>query len=455
MAGVCRQTLSSLEPQMRNSLVIGIIIHNEAPRSINLRNSRFGTGQSSVWSFTMRDSEIDFINVTVWGSANYINKLFSTFHLGNVVEIINPKVIERRPDDRNEQFVPSVSNPYTLTVNEGVAHIQAHESPKIIFYKNLLRLPTKNVERVQRLCNIIKSIEELEGQYVDILVIVVSIKETRDIITRDKRLTAYRDFEISDGSIDKPINLRLWNKDWIKRSTHWIPTNTILFLADLRITYNQFKKRMELNTAWKTLITENPNIPECVQVRDATRRRLYNVSQELNIISNLDNIKNIMTLKQINELISLKKFTAGTKITTIVYAEIREMEWQCSVCKKAVAEDQNSCSNPDCCGIGGADISSLNSDRFDFKLSLKDGTGYLIGCRLSGIAAERTLNCNVQEFMAMSLADRIELKWRYLVETCKIYLQIVGPSLTSNQPIFDIIAIQRVASDESDHSSNH
>lgn len=42
----------------------------------------------AVWNFTLRDTIDDFINVTVWGSVDYINKLFTTFHIGSIGECI-------------------------------------------------------------------------------------------------------------------------------------------------------------------------------------------------------------------------------------------------------------------------------------------------------------------------------------------------------------------------------
>ena len=41
-------------------------------------------GTRSVWSFTLRDSDEDFINVTVWGGVEYIEKMVTNFHVGSV-----------------------------------------------------------------------------------------------------------------------------------------------------------------------------------------------------------------------------------------------------------------------------------------------------------------------------------------------------------------------------------
>lgn len=41
-------------------------------------------GDRSVWTFTLRDSIEDSINVTIWGSIQFVKKLFSSFHIGSV-----------------------------------------------------------------------------------------------------------------------------------------------------------------------------------------------------------------------------------------------------------------------------------------------------------------------------------------------------------------------------------
>ena len=41
-------------------------------------------GSRAVWNFTIRDSVQDFINATVWGSVEYINKLFTAYSVGSV-----------------------------------------------------------------------------------------------------------------------------------------------------------------------------------------------------------------------------------------------------------------------------------------------------------------------------------------------------------------------------------
>lgn len=50
------------------------------------------------------------------------------------------------------------------------------------------------------------------------------------------------------------------------------------------------------------------------------------------------------------------------------------------------------------CPSGNGTRVPLNTISLNLKVNLKDNTGYLIGCRLSGDAAERVLGCTANEF---------------------------------------------------------
>lgn len=48
--------------------------------------------QRGVWNFTFRDSEADFINVTVWGSPAFIESCTDEFHVGSVGECLQHQI---------------------------------------------------------------------------------------------------------------------------------------------------------------------------------------------------------------------------------------------------------------------------------------------------------------------------------------------------------------------------
>lgn len=129
-----------------------------------------------MWTFTLRDSENDTINVTVWGSVQYVNNLAKMFQIGSVVDVINPKVIARKIGDKNEIFVPTVSSPYSLTVNENAALIQEHEYSDRSDYEALLNLPIRNISNLRCLSSIMENLEALLNQFVDVVLVVTFVR---------------------------------------------------------------------------------------------------------------------------------------------------------------------------------------------------------------------------------------------------------------------------------------
>lgn len=135
MSGVCKQALRSLHPGMQNALIIGVIVNSFNMKTIDTTRTRctnfpshfssqsdlelfaqicfvfesdferqiqkkffhdepfmnrliilisVNNGNRGVWTFTLRDSEEDSINVTVWGSEQFVRRLSSNFRIGSV-----------------------------------------------------------------------------------------------------------------------------------------------------------------------------------------------------------------------------------------------------------------------------------------------------------------------------------------------------------------------------------
>lgn len=167
-------------------------------------------------------------------------------------------------------------------------------------------------------------------------------------------------------------------------------------------------------------------------------------TQSINIISLLtlssaDTITTIMTIQQITEKLQKRKSTDGERLqfATIVKALVTDInledlpnvisiKWYCflhfshriyylvgikhlqytifilfsALCKKIVASVQDSCMNLSCPSGNGMQ-SPLNVIKLNVRVNLKDDTGYLIGCRLTGDFAERILGHTLDEFQVI------------------------------------------------------
>ena len=73
-----------------------------------------------------------------------------------------------------------------------------------------------------------------------------------------------------------------------------------------------------------------------------------------------------------------------------------------ALCKRMVKQDSDSCMNLGC-PSGNGSREPYNLVTFNVKLNLKDDTGYLVGCRLMGKAAEDVFGCTATEFQVRNI----------------------------------------------------
>ena len=91
------------------------------------------------------------------------------------MEVINAKISDRKPDDPNDIYVPEVTSPYVLTLNQNSSLIKLHDSPAAARYQGLFRIPTKNPAGALTLAYILDNLENLSKQFVDVLVVVTFV----------------------------------------------------------------------------------------------------------------------------------------------------------------------------------------------------------------------------------------------------------------------------------------
>ncbi|XP_014468162.1 PREDICTED: meiosis-specific with OB domain-containing protein isoform X2 [Dinoponera quadriceps] len=420
MSFLYRQEIKSLQEGMQNAFVIGVVINSTNTRAIDSSRTR--------------------------------------------LEVISAKIVKRQANDRNEEFVPSTSSPFVLIVNEGAAIIQHHDAPTREQYASLLTRPVKSVGSAKSLKTILENIEALCDRFVDLFVVVTFVADARNITTRDGRSLTCRSFEVADGSTDNTVSLILWEKDWVERSAFWEPKQTVLFLTDARIAYDEYKKKTALSVARRTLITECSNIPQAAELKSTVEH--YDpdsMSSDPFAVPNPDTITTVMTIQQITEKLRKKSSTDLERLqfAAIVKASVTEMNLgdlssvisiKCALCKKIVARVQDSCMDLNC-PSGNGMRSPLNTVKFNVKVNLKDDTGYLIGCRLTGDFAERVLGCTLDEFQAMTVEQREELQWMYLLEKCEVRLHILGPTSVFPRAMYNVLSIHRSRGEEAEQQS--
>lgn len=199
-------TIGTLHVNTSNFILTGIIINKS---KISTFTKQDQTSLSGVIKFVIRDSIDNFINVTVWGGAAFVEELNSQFTIGHVVKVIKSKVSQIPFGDT---FMPITSSSLQLTINEGFGSIEIHDGD-IAEYIKLLKEPLKSLDLALNLGDIasVRS-ESDQGDLVDLFVVVAKLKPIREV----KNKYIVRDVIVIDQTVPG-MHLTIWNEAWINR----------------------------------------------------------------------------------------------------------------------------------------------------------------------------------------------------------------------------------------------
>ncbi|KAI0214866.1 Meiosis-specific with OB domain-containing protein [Lamellibrachia satsuma] len=115
---------------------------------------------------------------------------------------------------------------------------------------------------------------------------------------------------------------------------------------------------------------------------------------------------------------------------------------RCSNCHFRVDSISGTCVNRDCPlgSVSMINVTETQTDTmFDMRVTVSDHTGSIHNCYLSGDVAESMLGCKVAEFLCFDEDQKTSLKWRFLLERCKMYINISQLSFEQQRPISRIL----------------
>ncbi|XP_030752470.1 meiosis-specific with OB domain-containing protein [Sitophilus oryzae] len=444
-----RVILKNLDPNLSNILIVGIIIAKQRPRIIEAQENQQGASRA-VWNFTFRDSLKHYINATYWGSAEHILQESEKYHTGDVVEVINPQVMVRKLDDRSEYFHPMVTSPYKLSLSDR-SYLSIHPNPEA--YIGLLRYPTKPTTVFVPFQNIHNNGSGLN--YVDILGAVRNLGQIRMINSKNGEPIQVRQIDLFDHTCSS-LKVTLWEPDMINRSNNWKPRSSILFFTDVKIEWSSFLQAYVAKTTGRTILTENPiskdgeSLFEYAQT--APIETFDIVAQLIASVPTSTLNDDILSVKQLQDRINSlldSKLSGNKSFTATVLAFVSHLDLdglsqtlliKCGYCKTTI--DTTRCANPSC----PKDEHVPPEVTFDIQVMLTDHTGTLTNCRLTGHSAEIALCCTATEFSSMSDDQKCALKWKYLLERCKVRLAVVF--MMAPRPVISIVQIQSAALDD-------
>ncbi|KAJ7984708.1 hypothetical protein DPEC_G00357560 [Dallia pectoralis] len=425
--------ISDLHPNTTHPRVAGVIIGKTDVKSFPDRK-KIGFDRFT-FSFTIKDSPDYFINVYSWGNDGYINGLSNSFSIGDCVIIENP-LVATKDSEKEDRFCPSTPSFYRLLVSE--AHSQLSICADIEIMNRLLpllHLPVKDYRDFYSLGDIMANGQSLDGNVINILAVVRSVAEAKYFTTADGRKGQRLDVKLFDDSVTS-FPLVCWDREAIQLVQALIPRETVLFISDARISYDSFRNCMTATVNSKTIITVNPDTKEASLLfsyaKEVSQSGVLGVDDTLGDVP-VEFISDVYTVSQLK-----RKAQENPKVFCgITYSFISRLDLdssiakviksRCSKCKYQVKEESQSCSNDAC---PGGDQPLAVTTGFDLLVDVTDHTGTLQSCSLNGTVAEKMLGCSHIEFANLAEDERTAMKWKILLERCKVFFKITPSSKT-------------------------
>ncbi|KAJ2944300.1 hypothetical protein O0L34_g18286 [Tuta absoluta] len=382
MAGVQKVRLNNLNINLKNALIVGIVIAKNSPRMVG---SKKKNGDSrGVTSFTLRDSDVDTINVDVWGSEYFVLTFYERFLVGDVVEVSCPKICTKM--GTNENFRPHVTSPFYLSLSEGMSDVTIHTGDSFSAFLPLLHVPSKPAAGYCGLAEVLKLTEDSGNNvYVDLLVVIKTVKPAKTIKTKAGTDMSVRTVEIIDNTTPASLDLDMFDIDSIQRAEDWRPLESVLFIADARVSWRG--RAVKAQICAKSVITHQPH------TADAEALRLY-VRNQANT-------------------------SGGEAAAWAAWSGERA-----AAASVAQIKDRLATGAPFCASLHALlthidldDLVNTSDTSEELRVRFADHTGELTA-RLPYSLLEEIFGHSSQQLKACSADDRASVRWRVLLEQC-------------------------------------
>ena len=147
------------------------------------------------FTFTLRDTPLDYINVTCWGSdIRYITKLHESFKACDVgelvlsilrgyaiplsVQIVNGQILSKAGGESEERWNAWTPSPYQINVSETYSSLSLYSSgPGYTKLSSLAHAPLRPVSDCHTLSSIIANGQKIDGTHVNILAAIRHVSD--------------------------------------------------------------------------------------------------------------------------------------------------------------------------------------------------------------------------------------------------------------------------------------
>lgn len=330
-------SIADLHANVINCSVKGLIIGKSNMSTFPKRtNGQQEPSLGSVVKFLIRDSCEDYINLTVWGSQQFIETYDQQFTIGHVINVLRCTIGNIRQDER---FSPITSSQYQLTINEGIGFIELNEDDDGAKIAKLINVPLKSLDLALNLADIITNRPTSDWlDLVDLVVVVAKLKPTKQSGTKN-----VRDLIVIDQTLPGMF-LTIWNGAWIDkselsfgsffpeiiqsssihRSNSWSEMTTILHLINVGFKYSDFHKSIVLVALSRTIIVVDPIGERATSLRQYTKNSTLILSDIDTSEPDLSTIQTVMTIQQIID--RLNDPASDSVFYSLTYAIVTQMD---------------------------------------------------------------------------------------------------------------------------------
>ncbi|KAH8305320.1 hypothetical protein KR044_003568 [Drosophila immigrans] len=470
--------LAAMQPTMTSYCTVALIIAKSEP---NIFRDKLSSEKRGVINFTLRDTKRHIANCKCWGSESSVHEYNDMLQLGDVVDVINAKVMAITPPPplkgfSEQRYQPRGTLSCALVVNEGHGYLMKHSAedlPTLHAMRQLYQQSHKPFSSALKLSDVrCGSGEQRPSAFVDLFVAVAALRPVRELKRKQPRsgsgssLLHCLELVVIDDSCPAGMLLTLWHADWIRRAQRWQPGKTLLHLIDVRVAHSEFHGCAVLSHASCTLIYENP------QLQSAESQALLEFAAktpldafELFAQTDADNlpaaaeIQAQMTVRQIYARAEgdLQDATSD-QFTAVLYGMVSQFDIdglgtfinkKCKSCRRLIPNNRSECDNEHCqlefsLGFSGAQVEQF----FNINIQLSDPTGTLMEARLCGGVANQLLGLNVEAFELLPDRKKTELKWRFLLKYFEVKLLIKKSSAIRKNLAIIVVDMELVQLEE-------
>ena len=434
--------IGALQPGTNTAMVVAIIINKSDPRKVTMKKD--GTDRW-VTTFTLRDSPSDMINLTIWSGKEEAIGLKNNFHIGEVVEVVRPRIVQRDLTGRDHSFSPAVTSSLQMVFQDGKTVLSPFLGDNS-YYTSLLRIPSKGSSTFLSISDIVTNSGSLKGHFVDILAAVRSVGVEKKFPSRDGEggeERGVREVRLFDQTHDCLL-LKLWDSELIRMAAEWIPREHILFLADVRIDYDSWRGSFVVTNNSKTVITVNPDTRETMALaRHAQAADFSSMSRLDQFVATIDpklvnRVVNVVTVQAMCEkttevkdsMVSVRLYGYITKLDIDCPESVSLMCGGCSGPFRAVAEHGGEmvCVNMECREYSNTRHDRVNpSMQFYVRGNITDETGTLANIKISHTMLDRHLGPPT-EFNKLSDQTKTAYKWQLVFKPMRVTLAMMLPT---------------------------